>query len=468
MRSMKRLIGKKRKLGSRGLLAAALALAALGLAAAPASAATVVVNTTTDQALGSCSGSCSLRDAVATANPGDTVQIPAGTYVLTLGHVDITQDLTLVGAGARTTVIDGNASSRIFLVSGIIEVVISDLSLINGMNTGIGTSGGGGGAILATGPSTTTPVTFTLRRCTVANNQATEAQGGGLFMRNAVINLAENTIINNTTAFSGGGLSLLSVTGSIVNNTFSGNSAFLGGGLGFSSSTISMINNTITVNQSSFVALGGGGIFGNIATATLSGNILSGNLVEGQPADCNLLNGTYITDHNLQSDNSCSFTGPGDQTGVNPLLGPLTDNGGPTDTYALLAGSPALDAGNNSTCPAADQRGVTRPQGPFCDMGAFEVSVPPTPQDQIETLIDEINDLVAQGALAPNKANPLITKLEGVSAKLDGGQVGAACNQFGAFINQVNAYIGNGTLSAPQGQALIDAANDIKANIGCP
>jgi len=91
----------------------------------------------------------------------------------------------------------------------------------------------------------------------------------------------------------------------------------------------------------------------------------------------------------------------------------------------------------------------------------------PTPQDQIRSLIAQINALVAEGALASNKANPLITKLESVIAKLDASNVGAACNQLGAFLNQLNAYIGNGTLTAAQGQALIDATNAIKANLGC-
>jgi hypothetical protein len=57
---------------------------------------------------------------------------------------------------------------------------------------------------------------------------------------------------------------------------------------------------------------------------------------------------------------------------IDPRLGPLTDNGGPTQTHALLAGSPALDAGGPDFCPGTDQRGVTRPQGPACDMGSYE------------------------------------------------------------------------------------------------
>jgi hypothetical protein len=105
------------------------------------------------------------------------------------------------------------------------------------------------------------------------------------------------------------------------------------------------------------------------------------------------------------------------------------------------------DSGNNASC-------------------SFTVTVL-SPQDQIGSLIDEINALVSGGALAPNKANPLITKLEGAAAKLDAAQTGAACSQLGAFINQVNAYIGNGTLTAAQGQELIDATNAIRANLGC-
>jgi hypothetical protein len=91
-----------------------------------------------------------------------------------------------------------------------------------------------------------------------------------------------------------------------------------------------------------------------------------------------------------------------------------------------------------------------------------------SPQDLIDDLIAEINALVTGGTLAENKANPLITKLEGVADKLDASQIGTACDQLGAFINQVNAYTSNGTLTAAQGQELIDGANAVKASIPCP
>ncbi|PYQ58161.1 MAG: hypothetical protein DMF53_20955, partial [Acidobacteria bacterium] len=138
------------KLGTRGLLAAALAVTALGLAAAPAQAATVVVNTTADQNLGDCSVTCSLRDAVATANPGDTIAIPAGHYVLTLGVIGIVTDLTISGAGARTTVLDGNHMSRVFQFGDGTPATISDVALVNGLAEGDPRSfdDSAGGAIL--------------------------------------------------------------------------------------------------------------------------------------------------------------------------------------------------------------------------------------------------------------------------------------------------------------------------------
>jgi CSLREA domain-containing protein len=454
LKHLKTLLGKGFHVGARGLLAAALAVALLGLAAAPASAATVVVNTTTDQALGSCSGSCSLRDAVATAISGDTIQIPAGHYVLTLGVIDISKDLTLEGSGARTTIIDGNASSGIFLILGTFNVELDDLSLVNGnSNTG--------GAIAAFSFDPPAVLALTIRRCTFANNQAS-SQGGALSLQRVALTIEDSTFSNNQAGFfsGGGAISALGVGGSIVNSTFSGNTAGTASAVnlgGIAIAPVSLINNTITANQATRLVAALASFFPGL---TLSNNIIAGNV----GGDCRL--SSAMTDHNLDSDNTCLLTGPGDLPGTNPLLGPLADNGGPTDTHALLAGSPALDAGNNSTCPAADQRGVIRPQGPFCDMGALEI-VPPTPEEQIAAIIAQINALVTGGALAPNQANPLITKLENVIDKLDQEQTNAACGQLGAFINQINAYIGNGTLTAAQGQALIDAANAIRADIGC-
>ena len=78
--------------------------------------------------------------------------------------------------------------------------------------------------------------------------------------------------------------------------------------------------------------------------------------------------------YNLSSDASCDFTNTGDIVNTDPLLGPLQDNTGPTFTHELLGGSPAVDAGTNIGCPATDQRGIARPIGASCDIGAYEAS----------------------------------------------------------------------------------------------
>jgi hypothetical protein len=78
--------------------------------------------------------------------------------------------------------------------------------------------------------------------------------------------------------------------------------------------------------------------------------------------------------HNLCSDSSAAFTSPTSRGNLDPRLAPLADNGGPTPTMALLPDSPAIDAGDDSACPPADQRGVRRPQGLACDIGAYELA----------------------------------------------------------------------------------------------
>jgi hypothetical protein len=112
------------------------------------------------------------------------------------------------------------------------------------------------------------------------------------------------------------------------------------------------------------------------AQVTLANSILAGNTAQAGP-NCS---GAVSSDgHNLLgSDSLCSgFTGTGDLTKQDPLLGPLGDNGGPTFTMALGTGSPAIDGGDDVVCEAPpvkgiDQRGIVRPQGTHCDIGAFE------------------------------------------------------------------------------------------------
>jgi hypothetical protein len=181
----------------------------------------------------------------------------------------------------------------------------------------------------------------------------------------------------------GGGLSVIHGGAILTNVTVSGNSSS-GCGAGIENSAAMLASNvTVTGNTS---ANGGAGVC-NSGTFIFRNTILAGNTAPFVP-DC--AGGRSLTSqgYNLIG-NSMFCIIAGDVTGnlldVDPLLGALTDNGGPTPTHALLPGSPALDAGDpgmpgngGTACPATDQRGVVRPQPPggACDIGAYEASGP--------------------------------------------------------------------------------------------
>ena len=113
--------------------------------------------------------------------------------------------------------------------------------------------------------------------------------------------------------------------------------------------------------------------FGAPANATLTNNVIQG---VGGAFACAIEGGGAATitsgGSNVIGDGSCNPNGTTDQANTDALLEPLADNGGPTLTHALGAGSPAIDAADAAACPATDQRGVLRPQGAACDVGAFE------------------------------------------------------------------------------------------------
>jgi hypothetical protein len=175
----------------------------------------------------------------------------------------------------------------------------------------------------------------------------------------------------------------------IANNTFAGNAAGgtggsggagdgVGAGLAIEGGTISLLNDTFAGNTIPSAGGEGAGIFGqNGATSavTLENTIVAGNTIAGAASSCS--SPLTSAGHNLESSSpsQCGLGAAGDLVGVGPLLGPLQDNGGPSPTQALLPGSPAINAGDNSGCPATDQRGVARPQG-ICDIGAYEVAAP--------------------------------------------------------------------------------------------
>ena len=325
----------------------------------------LIVTKTGDTNDGVCDADCSLREAIAAADSGDTIIIPGGTYTLTLGsQLTIDKSLTVGGAGSEGTVIQsatepGVAFQRVFVIESGATVTISGLTIRHGRVTGFG------GGIHNSG-------TLTLTNSTVSDNIARDpfgGNGGGIFNGSAPLALTNSTVSGNTATLQGGGI-FSNGTLTITNSTISGNSANESGGgaLGDAGGTVTVSNTTISNNTASSR---GGGIH-NLGAGNLVNTIVSGNAAPSGP-DCT---GSMTSlGHNLIGNVSgCSFNAvTGDQSDIDPVLGLLQDNGGPTLTHALLPGSPAIDRIPVGNCGVAtDQRGVARPQGAACDIGAYE------------------------------------------------------------------------------------------------
>ena len=322
----------------------------------------LTVTKTGDTNDGVCDADCSLREAIVVATSGDNIVVPAGTYTLTRGsELTINTSLTLTGNGANVTIIQAATSSadathRVFFITGDNSTVtISSVTIRHGKAIEIG------GILNAS--------TLTLTNSTVIGNTADVAGGIGNFS-GSNLTLTNSTVRNNSAGIGGGIVNAGTMT--LTNSTVSGNSAATQGGgildIGFG--TLTLTNSTVSNNTAS----SGGGIFlWLFGKVELTNTLVAGNIASASP-DCGGLSSLTSLGHNLiGTSDGCSFTpATGDLVNVDPKLGPLQDNGGPTMTHALLFGSPAIDAGGDASCPATDQRGVSRPQGIACDIGAFE------------------------------------------------------------------------------------------------
>lgn len=354
------------------------------------------------------------------------------------GDLDILADLSIVGTDAKSTIVDGNGpalADRVFDVRTTLpNVAFSGVTIRNGNEpsgaaggggvsnegkaiftdviiTGNGTGSGGGGVSNGTG------ATSTFVESTISGNVAAASGGGIRNGSGASSTFIDTTINGNTTNVSGGGVSndgqanftnstvsgnaavnegggifnSLPATSSIVNSTVSGNRTNLSGG-GVHGGTTTLANATVTANVADSDANGTGDGGGVAATAlTARNSIIGGNADSSPPPgvvspDCQAV--LTSQGYNLISNNTgCTGTlGSGDKVGtagvpVVPGLAPLADNGGSTFTHSLRvsspahnAGSPAPPGGPGDACAATDQRGVPRPQGGRCEMGAFEAA----------------------------------------------------------------------------------------------
>lgn len=292
--------------------------------------------------------------------------------------------LRLIVTGSR---IDGNTGTN----SGAGIANDGGTAVVTGSTLSGNTAGQSpGGAIANYGP-------LTLARDTLSHNRA--AYGGALEAAYAGTpgrQVVTGSTLTGNMAVAGGAIDDGTDTLYVTASTLAGNSATLGGAIEVEgASFVYLLNSTLTGN---FATSGTGGAIdtyacggGVVAYTTIAGNSSGLNL----PCSDLMVTGSIIAasapgpncagaaphesaGYNLDTGASCAFAKPTDLTAADPQLGPLAANGGPTMTRAPADGSPAIDHGGTRAtgCPAADQRGVTRPQGPACDIGAVEVQVP--------------------------------------------------------------------------------------------
>lgn len=367
----------------------------------------------------------SLRQAILIANSTDepdVITLHPGTYKLTrigedadaqAGDLDVDTKITIEGDAGGATIIDAKkAKDRAFEVLDGGDLTLHHLTVkggsaaVNGggvMSVGALTvensrftgnkAGDSGGAIAsAAGTCTLSDVVLTknkaandggalnfaiagttsLTRVTISSNSAGDTGGGINSDEGITLDISDSVISGNKSSHEGGGLDPSGGTLTLTNTTISGNHSAVGGGIQLEESGVVTLNN-VTIAKNS--ARQGGGVWiEDGSTLTLTNTLLAKN----SPLDCFGVVVSGSGSNLIGKVDGCSVSGDG--TGniiggprplkpVDPKIGPLRDNGGPTKTHALLAGSPAIDAVLGS-CPATDQRGL--PRGGACDIGAFE------------------------------------------------------------------------------------------------
>jgi CSLREA domain-containing protein len=417
----------------------------------------LVVSTTIDESDGNfSSGDLSLREAIELANSSpETNSITFATstngtgFDLSLNEMFVTDTLTITGNGAANTVIDAQQASRIFNFSSG-DFTLNGVTLKNGKTTADG-NGGGGGAIAASSSGL-----LTVQNSTVSGNSTagSTARGGAIFAISGAVTISQSTLSGNSTAGSdadGGAIYAISGAVTISQSTLSGNSTAgsnsdggaifaFSGAVSISHSTLSgnstagsdayggaiyAENGAVTISQSTLTlnnAQGqGGAIFSFSSSVTILNSIVAGNTDDGTAPDVRKSpdvgdafivtnsmigrnNGTGLTASATPDSNGNLIGGNNSGAAINPQLAPLAYNGGPTQTHALLATSPAINKGSNALAvdvtqpdpkPAlpTDQRG-----NPFArifdtnvDMGAYERQTFAASFFVVTTTSDELN-----------------------------------------------------------------------------
>jgi parallel beta-helix repeat protein len=415
----------------------------------------------------------SLRTALSLSNalPGATTisfspSLDGATLNLSLGELPITDSVTIQGPGAGELTINAGGKSRIFDVndnnsSTSIAVEIDGLTLIGGGNVNYGGAidsqesltannlivkgntalNGGGGIFVSTSGKTI------IQNSTISGNSASGGDGGGLYaatVGGGTTLIASSTISGNSANMGGGIYAPTWRLGQITiqDSTISGNAATLiGGGIWNNTSyggTTTIQNSTITGNVADSDSNGagkGGGLYVAGGTPSIASTIIAGNIDHTQVAPD--IFGAVALSNSLIGDSAGSGqteapVGTPDTNGnliggpthgvIDPKLGSLANNGGPTQTYALLTGSPAIDMGSNPANLTYDQRGASYPRvwGARADIGAYEYT--PTPAAPAVTAISPATGSTTGGTTVTitgtNLAGATAVKFGGVAATI--------------------------------------------------
>lgn len=402
-----------------------------------------IVVTTFDDVVDANDNLTSLREAITQANNTagtDNIILLPGTYDISIvgvgengnatGDFDILDDVNIFGQGSNSTIIDAHGIDRIFHSGVGVELSLSNMQLING-------DADDGGALFSQGPTTINQLIFrdnnadflggaivsaaqldisdaqflnnhagfqggaiyqfqdtaTVTRSTFTDNTS-DARAGAVYVASGATLDVSASLFNQNDAGSRGGAVYNEGITLLANTTFSANHSGSRGGAIFNDGTLNVLNNTLTLNTADQV---GGGIANETvansnAEVTLVNTIVAGNSGALGNDD---LDGDYVTADSFNNliGNIGSATGLTDGVNANlvgslivpvdPNLGILLDNGGPTKTHSLLSGSVAIDAGRNASATALDQRGLSRVEDgnndaiSTIDIGAVELQTPP-------------------------------------------------------------------------------------------
>ena len=327
-------------------LAIVLVLLALAVPAFPAQAGGVV-------------SVCDEGHLLAALSGGGTVTFTCSGTINLASTITISANTTIDGSG-RAVTISGNYAVRVFHVNSGISLTLKGLNIINGRAK----NWSGGGGIRNHG-------TLNVYNSTFTGDQSDDWGGAISNESDGTLNVSQTTFSGNTGNGNGGAIENFG-TATVSNSTFYNSYSTMGGAIDNQNGTLTVVNSTFSGNR--------GLIGATISTYGPVPVLLKNTIVANSIADEGCYGPINDGGGNLgYPDTSC----PGIH--LNPLLGPLQNNGGPTQTMALGAGSAAIDAANDATCAAPpvnnrDQRGAIRPSGAHCDIGAVEQGAPALPR----------------------------------------------------------------------------------------